>query len=172
MLAHRWLKPCAPLLLVLLTGLLPLPALAAPAKVFGWIEEALLEPGQIPLKIKLDTGALTSSMDAQNLQPFKRNGEKWLRFTVEFENARTGQLQSQVFERRVERSVKVRGAGGSDHRPVVSLQLCIGNQLYNEQFTLNNRSKMNYPVLLGRRTLEKLGLIDVSRTFLQPPKCS
>ena len=26
--------------------------------------------------------------------------------------------------------------------------------------------------VIGRRTLEKLGLIDVSRTFLQPPNCS
>lgn len=172
MLVFTRLQRCAPRLLVLLACLSPLSVFAGQAEVFGWVEEALLEPGYMPIKIKLDTGALTSSMDAQNLQPFKRDGEKWVRFTVEFENAKSGQLQTQSFERRVERSVKVRGAGGSDHRPVVSMQLCIGKQLYDEQFTLNNRSKMNYPVLIGRRTLEKLGLIDVSRTFLQPPKCS
>jgi hypothetical protein len=169
MLANFRILRCGALLLACL---LPFAAVAAQPRVFGWIEEGLLEPGQLPIKIKLDTGALTSSMDAQDLQMFKKGGEKWVRFTVEFENARTGAVQSQSFERRVERSVKVRGAGGADHRPVVSMQMCIGQQLYDEQFTLNNRSKMNYPVLIGRRTLEKLGLIDVSKTFLQPPKCS
>lgn len=149
-----------------------LTASAIQPAVFGWIEDALLEPGQLPLKVKMDTGALTSSLDAQHIQRFKQDGEQWVRFTVEFTNSTTGKVDSLNVARRVERSVKVRGAGGVDHRPVVTMQICLGQQLLNEQFTLNNRSKMNYPVLIGRRTLEKIGLIDVSHTFLQLPKCS
>ena len=158
-------------LVLLFVCLLPMYATAAQPKVFGWIEEGLLEPGQLPIKIKLDTGALTSSMDAQGLKLFKKGGEKWVRFSVEFDNARTGELQSLAFERRVERNIKVRGAGGADHRPVVKMQMCIGKQLLEEEFSLNNRSKMNYPVLIGRRTLEHLGAVDVAQTFIQPPMC-
>lgn len=30
---------------------------------------------------------------------------------------------------------------------------------------------MNYPVLLGRRTLDKLGLVDTTKTFTVEPSC-
>lgn len=34
------------------------------------------------------------------------------------------------------------------------MTICIGDQIYNEQFSLKNQGKMNYPVLIGRHTLE------------------
>lgn len=102
---------------------------ANPSRVFGWIEEGLLLPEKVSVKIKLDTGALTSSMDAKDLERFERNGEKWVRFKVEVKDSDTGRAASIPFERRVERNVKVRGAGGAEHRPVVVMKMCIGNQL-------------------------------------------
>jgi hypothetical protein len=141
-------------------------------QVFGWIEEGLVQPENIAVKIKLDTGALTSSMDAKDLQPFHKNGEKWVRFNVELKDSNTGKVVSAPFERRVERTVKVRGAGGAERRPVVLMNICIGKQIYSEQFSLKNRGKMNYPVLIGRRTLEHLGMVDVSKTFTLEPHCA
>nr|WP_256677968.1 ATP-dependent zinc protease [Pseudomonas sp. SJZ079] len=140
-------------------------------KVFGWVEEGLLLPENISVKIKLDTGALTSSMDAKDLERFEKNNEKWVRFNVELKDSDTGKLESVPFERRVERNIKVRGAGGAERRPVVLMKMCIGDKVYNEQFSLKNRGKMLYPVLIGRRTLENLGAVDVSRTFTMEPKC-
>ena len=133
---------------------------------------ALVQPENIAVKIKLDTGALTSSMDAKDLQPFHKNGEKWVRFNVELKDSNTGKVVSAPFERRVERSVKVRGAGGQERRPVVLMNICIGKQIYSEQFSLKNRGKMNYPVLIGRRTLEHLGMVDVSKTFTLESNCA
>lgn len=147
-------------------------ATKSPTKVFGWVEEGVLMPENISVKVKLDTGALTSSLDAKDLEPFRKDGEKWVRFNVEVKDSETGKLVSAPFERKVERNVKVRGAGGAEHRPVVLMKICIGNQTYDEQFSLKDRGKMNYPVLIGRRTLENLGLVDVSHTFTMEPKCS
>lgn len=147
-------------------------ATGKPAKVFGWVEEGLLLPEKVSVKIKLDTGALTSSMDAKDLERFEKDGEKWVRFNVEVKDSDTGESVNIPFERKVERNVKVRGAGGAEHRPVVLMKMCIGNQVYNEQFSLKNRGKMLYPVLIGRRTLEHLGAVDASRTFTMEPKCS
>ncbi|MNY48090.1 hypothetical protein D3C86_1833970 [compost metagenome] len=110
-------------------------------------------------------------MDAKDLERFEKDGEKWVRFNVEVKDSDTGKMVSIPFERRVERSVKVRGAGGAERRPVVKLKMCIGDQVYNEEFSLNNRGKMLYPVLIGRRTLEQLGAVDASRTFTTEPKC-
>lgn len=150
---------------------LPLAAFAAAPKVYGWVEDGILEPEHVNVKLKLDTGALTSSMDAQQLRRFSKGGEKWVRFNVEVKDTKTDEWVVLPFERRVERNVKVRGAGGADHRPVVLMQVCIGNHLLDEEFSLNNRSKMLYPILIGRRTLEHLGAVDVSQTFTTKPSC-
>ena len=146
-------------------------AQAAPPEIYGWVEEGRLLPEGVTVKSKLDTGALTSSLDAKGLERFDRNGEKWVRFTVEVKDSDTGRQVSMPFERRVERDIKVRGAGGAERRPVVMMQMCLGNQLLDEQFSLNDRGDMLYPVLIGRRTLEHLGAVDVSRTFTHKPSC-
>lgn len=160
--------------LVVLLSVTALPAAAAemPDRVFGWVEKGLIQPENIPVKIKLDTGALTSSLDAKDLERFERDGDEWVRFNVEVTDKDTGKLIDSSFERRVVRNVKVRGAGGMERRPVVSMQICIGKRIYDEEFSLKNRSKMNYPVLIGRRTLGHLGLVDVSRTFTADPECA
>ncbi|NWC82164.1 ATP-dependent zinc protease [Pseudomonas putida] len=141
-------------------------------KVFGWVEEGLIQPENIAVKIKLDTGALTSSMDAKDLEYFEKDGDKWVRFNVEVKDSKSGKLTNSSFERKVIRSVKVRGAGGAETRPVVTMRMCIGTRLYEEEFSLKDRGKMNYPVLIGRRTLQSLGAVDASRTFTMEPRCS
>jgi hypothetical protein len=155
--------------------LIALPAAqAAPAgkpEIYGWIEEGRLLPENVTVKTKLDTGALTSSLDARGLERFERNGEQWVRFKVEVTDSDTGKQVSIPFERRIERNIKVRGAGGAEGRPVVLMQMCIGSQMLDEQFSLNDRGDMLYPVLIGRRTLEQLGAVDVSRTFTHKPSC-
>ncbi len=105
-------------------------AASTPATVFGWVEEGLIQPEDISVKIKLDTGALTSSLDAKDLERFEQEGEKWVRFTVELKDSDTGKTVSAPFERRVV-----------------------------------------HPVLIGRKTLEHLGLVDVSKTFTMEPHC-
>lgn len=60
---------------------------AQPEKVFGWVEEGVLMPEKISVKIKMDTGALTSSLDAKDLAPFKKNGDQWVRFSVKVKDS-------------------------------------------------------------------------------------
>ena len=137
--------------------------------IYGWIETVTFPQAGLQLEAKLDTGAETSSLDARDIEAFTRDDEPWVRFRLEGD--RQGEAASQWVERPVLRRVKVRGAGGVDHRYVIRLQLCIGHQAYEEQFTLRDRSRMAYPALLGRRTLEHLGLVDVRRQHLQQPEC-
>lgn len=139
--------------------------------IVGWIEKGLILPEQTAVKVKVDSGALTSSMHAVNLERFRRDGKRWVRYDVEVKDADSGEPVTMEFERPVYRQITVRGAGGEDHRPVVKMRMCIGNRVYEEQFSLRDRSDMTYPVLLGRRTIEHIGLIDVSSTFLLPLEC-
>lgn len=161
---------------LVLTGLLLTaciaPAMADSPQVLGWVEKGLILPEGIAVKFKLDSGALTSSMHAEHIDRFKKNGDDWVRFTLELEDVDTEKNIEKRIERKVVRDIKVRGAGGAEKRPVVLMTVCLGNRTYEEQFSLNDRDKMNYPVLIGRRALEDIGLVDSSKTFTLEPDCS
>ena len=80
--------------------------------VFGWIENATLEPWGVKVKSKLDTGALTSSLHARNIERFEKDGEEWVRFEVNVEDQDEDEKVSRKFERPLYRDVIIRGAGG------------------------------------------------------------
>ena len=139
--------------------------------VFGWVEKAIVEPWGVEVKAKLDSGALTSSLDAREIERFKRDGERWVRFRLKLEDEESGEVFSERLELPLYRSLRLRGAGGTDRRPVVLMKVCLGDTVYEEQFSLRDRGDMNYPLLLGRRTIGHLGLLDVRDTFLSEPTC-
>lgn len=139
--------------------------------VLGWVEKIQLADWGVELKAKLDTGALTSSIHATHIERFEREGDDWVRFMIDVEDERDDEAVQKLFERPLYRNVILRGAGGEDRRPVVLLDVCIGSAIYEEQFSLEDRSDMIYPVLLGRRTIQHLGVVDVSRTFVTEARC-
>ncbi|WP_411793590.1 ATP-dependent zinc protease [Halomonas sp. A29] len=155
---------------LLLAGLAP--SLADEEKpVFGWIEKSTLEPWGVEVKAKLDSGALTSSLDARDIEVFDKEGEEWVRFRLELTDEASGEPFEEELEMPLYRDIRVRGAGGRDERPVVLMKVCMGDTVYEEQFSLRDRGEMHYPLLLGRRSIGHLGLLDVTRTFLNKPDC-
>jgi hypothetical protein len=140
-------------------------------RVFGWVEKATLEPWNVEVKAKLDSGALTSSLDARDIERFEKEGEEWVRFRLKLEDVGSGEEFSEQMELPLYRSIRLRGAGGTDRRPVVLMNVCMGDTVYEEQFSLRNREEMFYPLLLGRRSIGHLGLLDVRDTFRTEPNC-
>ncbi len=161
---QRWLV-CATLMLLSVTA-------AAKQEVFGWIEKASMPGIGVTAKAKMDTGALTSSIHATDVERFQRDDEKWVRFTVKLQDSNTDQEVTKVLERPFHRKVRVSGAGGVDNRLVVFLDICIGDRLLREQFTLSNREDKKYGMLIGRRTMQHMGLVDVNKTFTSQPECT
>lgn len=146
--------------------------LAAKQQVFGWIEKASMPDIGVTAKVKMDTGALTSSIHATHVERFQKDDEKWVRFTVKLQDSNTDQEVIKVLERPFHRKIKISGAGGVDNRLVVFLDICIGDRLLREQFSLSNRSDKKYGMLIGRRTIEHMGLVDVNKTFTSQPDCT
>ncbi|WP_371370063.1 ATP-dependent zinc protease [Pseudomonas sp. QL9] len=147
------------------------PAFAAQPVTWGWVEQAKLMPENVLLKARLDTGVQTSVMDARNVVKIRKNDQRWVQYDIVVTDPATGQEQRFPFERPVERQLKVRVADGFEHRPVVSMDICMGEKLYHEQFALSDRQGDDAQVLLGRRTLEHLGAVDASKTLTTPPTC-
>lgn len=139
--------------------------------VIGWAEESLVWPEKIAIRTKLDTGAQMSSLDARNPIFFQRNGVEWVRFNLTLKDNNTGQPVNQVFEREVVAPVAGSQADISDKRKAVDMEICFGQRLLKETFTLDDRSTMHYPMVIGRALIAKIGVVDSSRTFTTEPHC-
>lgn len=140
-----------------------------PVQIFGWREHILIQGVQEKLKAKLDTGALTSSIHAEEKELFERDGKKWVRFIV------TDPTQPKPVRTRIEaplvRIARIKEPGAeSEAREVVRLSFQIGDRKLRGEFTLNNRKNMLAPVLIGRSIIKDLGWVDPSRTHLADQK--
>lgn len=134
--------------------------------VIGRNEWVWLDPLQRNLKARIDTGALTSSLNATDIQNFERDGRNWVRFRVPDEEHPDG---GDLYEAPLVRHVRIRQAAADelDRRPVVTLQVRLGGHVDVAEFNLTNRENMLYPLLLGRNFLRDLMLVDVARKFTQ-----
>jgi hypothetical protein len=145
------------------------PVTAESVQVYGWREHILIKGVNEKTQAKLDTGAFTSSIHAEEKELFERDGKKWVRFIV------TDPSLKKPVRTRIEaplvRIALIKEPGGeSTPREVVMLSFTIGNRRVRGEFTLNNRSNMLAPVLIGRNMIKDLGWVDPSRTFLADQK--
>lgn len=123
----------------------------------GWVEPVCVDGLDQPLLAKLDTGADRTSIDAQALQPFDRDGKVWLRFRV-------GGPAGPLLERAQQGGVRVRQESGvSLERPIVRMVLRVDGQTVPVEASLADRSSFDYPLLLGRDVLRGRFLVDSAR---------
>ncbi len=131
--------------------------------VMGWLETVFLRPMNLHATAKLDTGAKTSSVHAEKIEHFTRNGSPWVRF----EFIASKEAAPVKIERPLVRTAVIKERlSRSSERDVVLLTICKNGREYETEFTLNDRSNFNYPMLLGRSFLASVALVDSSETFL------
>lgn len=135
----------------------------ADKRIFGLHEHVHIRDLGVDLKAKLDTGATTSSLSAQNIKRFKRDGESWVRFQLAWEGA-----PEQMYELPLARVSRIkRRADDFDPeeektysaRPVIQVQLHMGDRQQLIEVNLTDRSAFKYPFLLGARGLKGLGAV-------------
>ena len=126
--------------------------------IIGGVETLYIHPFDISFQARMDTGAETSSIDAQNIIHFERDGEKWISFDIT--NKKNGQTHH--FEKPVVRKTSIIRTIQGEKRYVVLFDIKMGNELIDAEFTLNDRSKFEYQVLIGRNIINGRFLIDTS----------
>ena len=133
----------------------------------GWVERVRIYPGDFEIVAKIDTGAKTSSLNAPNMDIFRRQGEDWVRFEVTNRQGKT-----RKFEEKIYRISRIRRHGGRiQQRPVVMLGLCVGRVFRKTQVNLIDRNNFNYQMLIGRRFTGEQVLVDPGRTFITKADC-
>ncbi|EAZ89781.1 ATP-dependent zinc protease family protein [Crocosphaera chwakensis] len=141
-----------------------------PLKTVGWIEKGNIVGLDEPLEFKLDTGATTTSINAEIISKPDNETEAGGMIKFRFIN---GDDTSAVFERPITRWVKIKdGEGGYFRRPVVEMKLCIAGRWVEEEVNLADRDQFNYSVLIGRNMLKKGNLaIDSNKKFTNKSEC-
>ncbi len=133
--------------------------------IVGGVEFVKIDPPGVVYEARIDSGANTSSLDARNLEFFERDGKRWVRFTLrETKNAEKATLEKPIKSFVL---VSQTNTAEPDRRPVIRLRMGLGPTSEIIEFSLTDRSRMSYPVLLGRQYLLDRAVIDISHSHLQ-----
>ncbi|MBE1158910.1 ATP-dependent zinc protease family protein [Dyella acidiphila] len=133
----------------------------------GWRERlALPQFGIATLKVKLDTGARSSSLHVDELETFARDGDTWLRFVVGTgrRSAQPVHCEAQASDRRV----VVDTGGGRSHRWFIRTQVMLAGQYFDVDINLTDRRHMLFPMLLGRTALVGRFVVNPALSYTLP----
>lgn len=122
------------------------------SKVFVSVEDI----AKIPAKV--DTGAYTSSVWASNIR--EENGKLFFELFAPGSKFYTGRT---IKRKNFSKTSVTSSNGHAEIRYVVFMHITIGDREFSTPFTLADRSGLTFPVLIGRRTLRKKFLVDVSQ---------
>jgi hypothetical protein len=136
-------------------------------RVIGWIERVSITTKGLNMDAKVDTGADFSSVHADRIRYFMRDSVRWVEFTLrDIEN------REHTLQRPLKRTAKIKKkTRGHQERPVVVLQICIGDARYPAQVNLAQRAHFKYPLLLGRGFLKTRFIVDPGAKYLHQPMC-
>ncbi|MBR1604761.1 MAG: ATP-dependent zinc protease [Alphaproteobacteria bacterium] len=134
------------------------PTVKHPLGIIGAVEPIYILPDTNPFQARIDTGAEVSSVDVDEYHIFERDGVKWVSFTIMHNS--TG--KKQTFERKRHRRISIRRADKNESRPSVMLDVKFGGKIIKAEFTLAQREKFDYQVLVGRNILTGRAIVDTS----------
>ena len=118
------------------------------------------------LRAKIDTGARTSSLHCSYIKQIDENN---VEFDVLDETHK--KYKEKIYTMPIKRIASVRSSNGIvEKRFVISTKVVIFDKSFDTEFTLRDREKMNYPILLGREFLRQGFLVDVRKKYISYSK--
>lgn len=134
--------------------------------ILGEKEWIYIKPLNRNVLARVDTGATSSSISAIDIKTYKKDGKSFVDFKLAHKK-----WQSKTMTYPVTRWVEVVQSTSeepSSSRPVVQLEVQVGDYKTKTDFTLTDRTHLQYPVLLGRTFIDNVALVDVSHKYVQP----
>jgi hypothetical protein len=132
--------------------------------IVGGVERVKVEPGDLLLEARIDSGAETTSIHAEDIALVEKDGKRYVRFTLLDETS--GEVIP--MELRLRRRVLIKQHGREpERRFVVRMWLTLGDTRNRVDVTLSDREDFEYPLLVGRNFLVDTAIVDVSRQYLQ-----
>ncbi|PKB42839.1 SSU ribosomal protein S6P modification protein [Cellulophaga sp. RHA19] len=134
-------------------------------QVIGGEEWCVFEELGIPaIKARVDSGAKTSSIQANNVKVYNKGSEEWVRFEVnpiQENRSVTITCEAPLVDRRTVKS----SVGISEERLVVKTTIKLGNNIHSVELTLANRDTMEYRMLLGREAINQRYIVNPAESY-------
>jgi len=128
--------------------------------IVGAIEWAKIEPADIWLEARIDTGAESTSVHAEDIQLVEKDGKRFVRFVLVDPKSGNSYQQEIRLRRRV---IIKQTAGPSEKRYVVKMWVTLGDVKSRIDVNLSDRKDFEFPLLIGRNFLTDAMIVDVSR---------
>jgi len=134
--------------------------------MIGWREwVAIPDLGVHQIKVKVDTGAKTSALHAEDIRIVRKGGKRFVRFKIRPYQQNTNlevDARAPLVEKRPVRS----STGHETIRPVILVPILIAGEMLEIELSLVNRDMMGFRMLLGREALKGRFIVDPQRSFL------
>lgn len=133
--------------------------------IIGWREwVSLPDLGVEEIKVKVDTGAKTSSLHAFDIKKYKRDGKEFIKFSIHPNQDSSKNVK--ICRARILEYRKVKSSNGqSELRPVILTNLELLGEKWPIEITLTNRDEMGFRMLLGRASIKNKFLVNVGKSF-------
>ena len=144
----------------------------------GWQEWASLpDLGFDRLRVKIDTGAKTSSLHAWKITPLgeqedaQGNRQQMLKLNLDGD-VRNGYKQREIIVPLLRYALVTDSSGRKERRPVFHTRIALGSVVKTIEVNVTNRETMRFRMIIGRTCLIDHFLVDVNREFLLGPPVS
>ncbi len=128
----------------------------------GWREWiSIVDLKDFHLKAKIDTGATISALHATHIEEYNHRGDKFVKFRL-YQSKSYKMIKKPVVGYKMIKN----SFGKKQLRPLVNISIKIGNNTIDTITTLTTRSRMTYPVLIGRSALNNNYRINPRKSFL------
>ena len=128
--------------------------------IVGAVEWLKVEPGDVRLPARMDTGAATTTLHATDIKLVEKDGKRWVHFSL-LDPATKEKVE--VEQRLRRKFVSKQSDGSAQHRYSVKLWITLGENRSLVEVTLTDRDNMEYPLQIGRNLLVDTVIVDVSR---------
>lgn len=137
--------------------------------VIGWREIVGLPELGIPqIRAKIDSGARTSALHAEDREIFERGGARWVRFKAStMIDGPPCVIEAPIV---AQRDIK-NTSGVPERRLIIRTLLLLGRHHWRIELSLADRDAMKFDLIIGRTALKGRNiLIDPGRSFLADQK--
>ncbi|WP_138480433.1 ATP-dependent zinc protease family protein [Dyadobacter bucti] len=121
------------------------------------------------IPVRIDSGANTSAIHCSRVGLVKEGDQTVLRFHLD---AKKGAPQQSFSVTDFKETIIRNSSGREEKRYVIKTRIKIFGRNIRTEFSLANRRKMRYPILIGRKLLKNRFIIDVSQKDLSALKRS
>ncbi|BAX82555.1 ATP-dependent zinc protease family protein [Labilibaculum antarcticum] len=114
------------------------------------------------IDLKVDTGAYTSSIHCHQIEECQTGAEGYLKFRL-LDPSHPDYNEKEFVVKNYKKKKIKNSFGKSENRFVIQTNIILFNKEFSIELSLSERSEMKYPILIGRKLLNKNFIVDTSK---------